>query len=164
MIADLYTELVAYLTEKLPGVAVEELTPEFQTRKKVSFPSCLVELSEIAPDFEFGNQREICKVNLNFQARIIVDPNRRRSSVELQELALLAFWAIRNWVPQTENVGPTTMKPAAEDAFKPTLAGFYTWLIEWEHEVWLNFADAEVLTLIKKITATDNFENTTEVE
>lgn len=163
MLAELHTELIEYLNGKLPGVTVAAFTPDIRTTRSLSLPACMVELATIDPFSDFGNRRDKSRVYLNFEARLLVDPNRANGWVELKEFAALAWWAIRDWIPQTTGIGPASLKRAGEDVFKPGLDGFVVWLIEWEQEAFLDFSDDQVEPLLVRITAADNMGNTTEV-
>lgn len=163
MLADLHTELIAYLTGKLPGVTVAAYTPDMRTQRTVALPACLVELATIEPFSDFGNSRDRSRAYLNFEARLLIDPILPTGWVDMKEFAALAWWALRDWTPQTVNVGPVNLKRAGEDVFKPGLDGFLVWLIEWEQEAWLDFNPESVDPLVTKITAADNLGNTTEV-
>lgn len=164
MLSDLHTEIINYLAGKLPGVTVEAYTPEIRTQRVMALPACLIELATIDPYSDFGNHRDKSRVYLNFEARLLVDPNLATGYVDLKEFAAIAWWALREWTPQTPGVGPINIRRAGEDVFKPGLDGFLTWLIEWEQEAFLDFAADEVEPLLTKLTCTDNFEVTTEVE
>ncbi|NTU68930.1 MAG: hypothetical protein HGB02_08635 [Chlorobiaceae bacterium] len=164
MLSALHTELIAYLAGKLTGVTVKAFSPEIMTERSVSLPACLIELVDITPFSEFGNRRDRSQVYLNFEARLLVDPILENGYVELKEFAAMAWWALRDWAPQSPNVGPINLKRAGDDAFKPGLDGYLVWLVEWEHEAWLNFADDEVLPLVRKLTVTDQYDDTSEAE
>lgn len=164
MLADLHTEIINYLTEKLPGVTVEAYTPEFLSRRSTPLPGCLIELPAFDPELDFGNRRDISKVLLNLEARLIVDPNRQNSVYEIETFAAIVWWALRDWVSETPKIGPIRMKHAGEDVFKPDPRGYLAWLVEWEHEAYLDFSDEEILPLLKKLTAQDDFGNIMEVE
>lgn len=164
MISELHTEIINYLTEKLSGVTVEAFTPAIKTRRITSLPGCLIEMVDIDPFSDFGNARDRSRVYLNFEARLIVDPNLQNGWVDLKEFAAIAWWALREWAPQTANVGPINLKRAGEDAFKPDLDGYLVWVIEWEQEAYLNFTEEDVLPLITRMTFADNHNNTTQVE
>lgn len=164
MLADLHTEIINYLAGKMPGVTVAAYTPEIRTQRIMNLPACLIELATIDPYSDFGNHRDKSRVYLNFEARLLVDPNLPNGYVDLKEFAAIAWWALREWTPQTIGIGPINLKRAGEDVFKPGLDGFLVWLIEWEQEAYLDFAAEEVLPVLVKLTCTDNFEVTTEVE
>lgn len=164
MLSDLHTEIINYLDGKLPGVTVEAYTPEIRTQRVMALPACLIELATIDPYSDFGNHRDKSRVYLNFEARLLVDPNLATGYVDLKEFAAIAWWALREWTPQTPGVGPINIRRAGEDVFKPGLDGFLTWLIEWEQEAFLDFAADEVEPILTKLTCTDNLEVTTEVE
>ncbi|WP_294348481.1 hypothetical protein [Prosthecochloris sp.] len=156
MLTELHTELIGYLSEKLTGVTVEAFTPAIKTRRATSLPGCLIEMNSIEPSSDFGNARDRSRVYLNFEALILVDPNLPNAWVELKEFAGMAWWALRDWIPQTANLGPINLKHAGEDAFKPDLDGYLVWSIEWEQEAYLNYSEEEVLPLITKITIADS--------
>ena len=163
MLSALHAEILTYLATKLPGVHVEAYTPDFRTRRHMNLPALLIELDTIEPFSDFGNSRDRSRVYLNFAARVLVDPNLPTGWVDLKEFAAIAWWALRDWTPQTTNVGPINLKHAGEDFFKPGLEGFMVWLIEWEQEAWLDFNPDVVEPLVSKITANDNLGNSTEV-
>jgi hypothetical protein len=163
MLSDLHTELIDYLTGKMPGVTVAAFTPDIRQQRTLALPACLIELATIEPFSDFGNHRDKSRVYLNFEARLLVDPIVADGWVDLKEFAAVAWWALRDFAPQTAGVGPINLKRAGEDVFKPGLDGFMVWLIEWEQEAYLDFATEQVEPVITKITATDNMGNTTEV-
>lgn len=164
MLAELHAEIITYLGNKLPGVTVEAYTPEIRTQRVMNLPACLIELATIDPYSDFGNHRDKSRVYLNFEARLLVDPNLPNGYVDLKEFAAIAWWALREWTPQTPGIGPISLKRAGEDVFKPGLDGFLTWLIEWEQEAFLDFATDDVFPILTKLTTYDNFGVTTEVE
>ena len=163
MLSDLHSEIVMYLTGKLPGVTVAAFTPDIRQQRHLALPACLVELATIEPFSDFGNNRDKSRVYLNFEARLLVDPVLADAWVDLKEYAAVAWWALREWTPQTAGIGPINLKRAGEDMFKPGLDGFMVWLIEWEQEAYLDFATEQVEPVITKITTTDNLGNYTEV-
>ncbi len=164
MLSELHTEIIDYLTEKLPGVTVEAFTPAIKTRRTIPLPGCLIEMVDIDPFSDFGNARDRSRVYLNFEARLVVDPNIQNGWVDLKEFTAIAWCALRDWTPQTANVGPINLKHAGEDAFKPDLDGYLVWVIEWEQEAYLNFTEEDVFPLVTRMTFADNHNNTTLVE
>lgn len=158
------SELIDYLAEKLPGIAVEAYHPSFRTRKKNPLPACWVELATISPhpDRRGFNDRALAHVLLTFEARFIADP--AAGWIDVQQAALVAWWALHGWVPQTDGVGPVAVKQSMEDVFRPNLNGYLVWMVEFEQEAFLDFADPEVITLLRKLTIEDNFGDKTEIE
>jgi hypothetical protein len=163
-LTDLHTELLAYLTASLTGVTVEAFSPEFLERQTTQLPGCWVEMVGIDPEPEFGNQRELSHVMLSWEARILVDPLVATGWTDIKQFAAVVMWALRRWVPQTDGAGPVTLKRAVPDEFKPGLDGFLVWLVEWEQEAYLDFADPAVLAAITRVTVTDTNNQTTVVE
>lgn len=169
MLIELHEELIAYLSEKLPGVQVAALTPDLRIWRSMALPSCLVELASISPFEEPGNRRDRSRVYLNFEARLIVDPNRANGWVELKDFSAVIWSVLRKWGPQTVCSGPVNLKRAGEDAFlmsltsRPGLEGYLVWLIEWEQEAYLDFSEEEILPLLHRLTLIDNLGDTEEV-
>lgn len=164
MLEALHNELIDYLGETLPGVTVEAYTSEFLDRRTTPLPGCVVSLPAFDPDTEFGNCRDISKVLLSWEVRVLVDQTRARSVFEVEAFATVVWWALRRWTPQTANVGPLNMKRAGEDVFRPDPRGYLVWLVEAEQEAYFDFAPEDILPVIASIIATDNFGNTTDVK
>jgi hypothetical protein len=164
MLTELHTELLAYLSGKLPGVMVEAFSPEFLDRNTTSLPGCWLELVEINPADEFGNPREMSKVSLQWEFRVLVDPLVSTGWTDIKGFALMIMWALRAWVPQTETVGPMTVKRAVPDEFKPLLDGYLVWLIEAEQDAWIDYTEDEVLPTLSRVTVADNHNNTSVIE
>lgn len=147
-LAELHTALVAGLQTKLTGIPTVEAYPLIHRR--IVLPAVLVELSEIDPGSDPGTG-ETALIG-HFQARAIVDPNQTDANMQVRELAARIAVAIthENWGLE---IGVSRLLQVGEDAFKPELDGYLSWMVEWTHEFYLGetvwpYPDETGLTLM----------------
>jgi len=155
MIEELHAEIVEYLTDNLPGVSVEEFSPNLRTRRSITTPACFVEMDEIKPIDEFGNVTDYSRVNFRFSAILVVKAGDEKSWTRLKEYASIVIWTLRKWIPQTTNVEQPNVLGADEEVFKPFLDGYLCWVVRWEQEAYLNYDEEDVLPALQRLTFND---------
>lgn len=128
-LAQLHTAIVAGLQAKLSGIPTIDAYPVIQRR--VNIPAVLIELSEIDAGTDPGTG-ETALIG-HFQARAIVDPNLTDAYMQVRELAARIAVAITHETWGLE-IGVSRLLQVGEDAFKPELDGYLSWMVEWTHE------------------------------
>lgn len=126
--------VVARLSQAFPAVPTVAEYPRL--RQKIAAPAILVELADATPADDAGTG-QLCTA-ARFEARIVFDQvPAAGSNPPLQALSLAAavaqeiFTASRFGQP----VGPARDIRIEPDQFKPELAGYCVWLVEWTHDV-----------------------------
>ena len=126
--------VIAHLTQEFPSVPTIEEYPRL--RKKIAAPAILVELADATPQDDVGTG-QIC-LTARFEARVVFDlaPNGG-SNPSLQALSLASAVAQQIFAASRfgQPAGPAKGIRLEPDQFKPDLAGYAVWLIEWTHDV-----------------------------
>lgn len=131
------TALVGHLQGHFPTVPTVEEYPRL--RRKITVPAILVELADLtALDPDLGTEQ--LRLTARLEARIILDqvpaPGIPPPDLAAMQLALAIAWAIHQ-LPRQPGAGPVKAINIEPDQFRPDLAGYAAWRIEWTHEVWL---------------------------
>lgn len=146
-LAQLHTAIVHGLQAKL-GVQTVDAYPVI--RRRIVLPAVLVELSEMGPGRDPGTGETALVAT--FQARAIVDPNLPDADVQVRELAAHIAVAITHETWGLD-VSIAQLVHMGEDAFKPELDSYMSWVVEWTHEFHLGesawpYPDDTALTIM----------------
>ncbi|MCL2829419.1 MAG: hypothetical protein FWD77_01625 [Betaproteobacteria bacterium] len=128
-LGQLHAAIVNGLRQKIPETITVGAYPEIE--RSLKLPAVLVELSEIDPGEDPGTGETA--LIAHFQARAIFDPAQKNAELLVRELAAQIAVAITHetWgVP----VSVAQMLQIGEDAFKPELDGYLSWMVEWTHQ------------------------------
>lgn len=133
------TELIETKIKKL-----REALPYFKTisadippylQRSIVCPALYLEMTECEPISTPGDGFLI--VQARFEARCIVDRNTEHSFLKVKEFAadvMHTLYKINRPLPYQ---GHLQLLRAGEDHFKPSLEGYFMWLIEWQMEIHL---------------------------
>jgi hypothetical protein len=130
-----FADLVAHLRAAFPTVPAVEEYPRLRT--KIAAPAILVELADLTPREDPGTEQ--LSLSARFEARIIFDqaPMQTGAKPDLQCLSLAAAVALSVFrAPRFgSSAGPAREIRIEPDHFKPELAGYVVWLVEWTHDI-----------------------------
>ena len=133
--ATFFTAILDHLKGAFPTVPTVEEYPRL--RRKIMAPAILVELGDLTPIEDPGTEQLAAAAR--FEARVIFDqaPTAAGANPNLQALALAAAVALSIFQQGRFGQGAGSAKEfrVEPDNFKPELAGYCVWLVEWTHEV-----------------------------
>ena len=129
MLANLHTAIAAKIFACVPGLASCAAYPDL--RGRVTLPAVLVELTDMEPRNQGGNELGL---TARFSAFCIYDPNQAAAQIAVRELAS----SVAIVVHQAGNfaqagVSSSDVIAVREDNFRPELEGYLVWAVEWEH-------------------------------
>jgi hypothetical protein len=128
-----FETLIAGLKAQFPSVPTIEEYP--QLRKKITAPSILVDLADLTPLADPGTGQ--LTLSARFEARVILDqvpsPDGVKSVLALDLAAAVAQYLFtRGRWGEAGSAGEFRVEP---DQFKPELAAYCAYLVEWTHEI-----------------------------
>lgn len=130
-----FATLIAFLQATFPTVPTVAEYPRL--RKKIEAPAILVELADLTHLDDAGTE-QLC-LAARFEARIVFDQVPIASSNQnLAALSLAASTALaiyRQGRIVAGGAGPAKNFKLEPDQFKPDLAGYAVWLVEWVHDL-----------------------------
>lgn len=130
---DYVDTLVDKLRAALPEVPTITADRPDRQQRSLRVPAIHIELDSFDSMQEAGDSRLV--VDVQFQARCLVDPNSPRAELLTRALAAqlaVALHEIRKPVP---GHGHIRLQAAGDDAFRPEMDGYAVWLVEFAIEI-----------------------------
>jgi hypothetical protein len=134
--ADLLVAVVSALTAAFPAAATVAEYPRL--RQKIAVPALLLELADASEADDPGTGELALVVRLAL--RVVLDraPTAAGQNPDAEALALAAAAAVsvkNAYDFGLDKVGPAHGLRLEPDHFRPDLANYAVWLVEWEHEL-----------------------------
>jgi len=128
--------IVEYLRGEFSSVPTVEEYPRL--RKKITVPAVLVEVADLSPIDDPGTEQ--LAFSARIEARVVFDeaPTRPGGKPDMQCLSLATAVAqalFRQGWFGVPGAGPAKAFKVEPDHFKPELAAYCVWLVEWSHDI-----------------------------
>lgn len=132
-----FPAVIATLRPAFPAVPTIEIYPKLRT--KIATPAIMLEFVDATPGENSGTE-QLALIG-RFEARVIFDTAPLNPGQNPELLCLSLATALAQHIYKAgrfgQPVGSAKVTRVEPDQFKPELAGYCVWLVEWTHELLL---------------------------